>query len=63
MKELKDYSGPFVKNIKFEDLSKETLARLLRVYCKEILTMDAYWQEQMRKRVGEKAARECCLEN
>ena len=63
MKELKDYSGPFVKNIKFEDLSKETLARLLRVYCKEILTMDVYWQEQMRKRSGEKAARECLLEN
>jgi hypothetical protein len=63
MKELKDYSGPFVKNIKFEDLSKETLARLLRVYCREILTMDAYWQEQMRKRAGEQAARECLLEN
>jgi len=63
MKELKDYSGPFLKDIKFEDLSKETLARLLRVYCKEMLTLDAYWQQQIRKRAGEQAERECMLEN
>jgi hypothetical protein len=63
MKELTDYSGPFVRDIKFEDLSKKTLAKLLRVYCKEVLTMDAYWQQQMAKHAGEEISRQCLLEN
>lgn len=63
MAELKDYSGPFIRDIKFEDLSKATLAKLLRAYCKELLTMDAYWQAQMRRRAGEEAERQCTLEN
>lgn len=63
MHELKDYSGPFVRNIRFEDLSKEALGKLLQAYCKEILTLDAYWQKQMRKRVSEDASRECIIEN
>ena len=63
MTELKDYSGPFMRDIRYEDFSKETLAKLLRAYCKEILTIDTYWQEQMRKRLGETAARECLLSN
>jgi hypothetical protein len=63
MQELKDYSGPFVRNIRFEDFSKEALGRLLQACCREILVLDAYWQEQMRKRVGEDAVRECLIEN
>ena len=63
MEELKDYNGPFEQDIRYEDFSKETLARLLRAYCKEILTLDSYWQEQVRKRLGEEAARECLIEN
>lgn len=63
MEELKDYSGSFKRDIKYEDFSKETLAKLLRAYCREILTIDAYWQEQMRKRAGEDVARECLIEN
>ncbi len=63
MEELKDYSGPFKRDIKYEDLSKEALTKLLKAYCKEILTIDAYWHEQMQKRVGEEASRECLLAN
>ena len=63
MKELKDYSGPFKRDVKFEDFSKETLAKLLMAYCKEILTIDTYWHEQMQKRVSEEASRECLIEN
>ena len=63
MGELKDYSGPFVRDIKYEDFSKETLVRLLQAYCKEILTLDSYWQEQVGKRMGEETARECLIEN
>lgn len=63
MEELQDYSGPFKRDIRYEDLSKETLARLLQAYCKELLILDTFWQDQMRKREGEKIARECLLEN
>lgn len=63
MTELRDYSGPFVRDIRYEDFSKEALAKLLQAYCKEILTLDSYWQEQVRKRLGEDAARECLIEN
>lgn len=63
MQELKDYSGPFIRNIRFEDLSKEVLGKLLQVYSKELLVMDAYWQKQMSKRVSEDASRECIIQN
>ena len=63
MKELKDYSGPFIRNIRFEDLSKEVLGKLLHVYSKEFLVMDAYWQKQVSKRVSEDVSRECIIQN
>lgn len=63
MEELQDYSGPFRRDIHYEDFSKETLARLLQAYCKELLILDTYWQEQMRKREGEEVARKCLIEN
>jgi hypothetical protein len=63
MEELQDYSGPFKRDICYEDFSRETLARLLQACCKEILILDTYWQEQMNQRVGEEAARECLIEN
>ncbi len=63
MEELQDYSGPFVRDIKYENFSKETLARLLQAYCREILVLDSYWQEQVGRRLGEESARECLIEN
>jgi hypothetical protein len=63
LKELNDYSGPFIRNIRFEDLSKEVLGKLLQVYSKEFLVMDAYWQKQVSKRVSEDVSRECIIEN
>lgn len=63
METMKDYSGPFKRDVRYEDFSRETLSRLLQAYCREILTLDSYWQEQMRQRVGEDAARECLIQN
>jgi len=63
MEELKDYSGPFKRDLKYEDFSKEALAKLLNVYCKELLLMDTYWQEQMRNRISDEVAFECLLQN
>ncbi len=63
MEELQDYNGPFRPDIKYEDFSKETLVKLLQAYCKEILVLDSFWQEQAVKRIGEQDARECLIEN
>ncbi len=63
MKELKDYSGPFVRDIQYEDLSKQALVGLLRAYCKEVLAIDAFWTEQVRKRLGDEVVNECLLQN
>ncbi len=63
MGELQDYSGPFKRDISYEDFSKETLSKLLQAYCRELLVLDTFWQEQMAKRIGEETARECLIEN
>ncbi len=63
MEALKDYSGPFVSDIKYENFSKEVLARLLRAYCQELLAIDAYWNQQVRTRFGDELANECLLDN
>ena len=56
MKELKDYSGPFVPNLKREDLSKEALVRLLQAACKDYLGIDGCWGSLMRERFGDEVA-------
>ena len=61
MKELKDYSGPYVPNLKYEDLSKEVLVKLLRAFSRECNVLPAYWAEEVRKRLGREVERECLL--
>ncbi len=63
MQELRDYSGKFVPNVRYEDFSKDVLAKLLKAYCRELLVLDVYWQEQVRNRLGDEVAFECLLAN
>jgi len=63
MGKREDYSGELIPDIRYEDFSSEALARLLKAYCKEVLVLDAYWQEQMEKRLGQKVAFECQMAN
>jgi len=63
MEEMKDYSGPFIPNVRYEDFSKEVLSKLLKAYCREMLVIDAYWQDQVRKRLGDDVTKECLLAN
>ncbi len=59
MKELKDYSGPYVPGLKYEDLSKDVLVKLLRAFSRECNVLPAYWAEEVRKRLGRDVEREC----
>ncbi len=61
MEELKDYSGPYIPNLKYEDFSKEVLVKLLRAHSRQINVLPAYWAEQVRKRLGKEAEKECLL--
>jgi hypothetical protein len=56
MAELKDYSGDFLPNAKFQDFSKDALAALLTEYARLSLALDAWWQAVVREKYGEKIA-------
>ncbi len=58
MKELKDYSGDFVPNLKLEDLSKECLVSLYNAAGKLYLGIDRHWNKVARERFGEKVSGE-----
>ena len=59
MADLFDYSGAFNAKLKFEDLSKEVMVKLLGEYQRAYLTILGEWQRVMRERYGEVAAIEC----
>ena len=62
MGDMKDYSGPFKKDLKYEDLSKEVLVELLHGYGEEINLLNFYWAMEVLARVGEEPMREILLE-
>ena len=59
MKKLQDYSGPFNPKLKFEDLSKEMMLKLLNEYQRAYLLIMGEWHRVMRERYGEAEAIEC----
>ena len=56
MKELKDYSGPYVHHVAYTDFSKEMLARLLKAYAKLYVLIDGLWLTKARQELGEEKA-------
>ena len=53
MEELKDYTGPFKKDLKYEDFSKEVLVELLHAYGEEINLLSLFFAKAINKRFGE----------
>ena len=62
MKELSDYSGEFLPNLKLNDFSPTTLAELLTLYAKLYLAMDASWYLTVKERLGNKEALACDIQ-
>jgi len=56
MAELQDYSGEFRPNIKYQDFSKEALARLLTEYGRLGLALDGWWHTIVREKYGKDEA-------
>jgi len=50
--DLKDYSGEFIRGLRYEDFSKETLAKMYNAAGKLILLMDKCWQDLTAEKYG-----------
>ena len=61
MKDLKEYSGKYDTEIKYQDFSKDVLARLLDAYSKEIALLSAFWYNAVKERCGAEQAFACEL--
>jgi len=59
MKELDDYSGQFLPDLKVSDFSSDTLAKLLRLYCQFYRALDGFWYLTVKERVGNEEALAC----
>lgn len=53
MKDLNDYAGPFDSNLRYEDFSKETLAKLLEEFAMALQILEGNWQRILRERFGD----------
>ena len=62
MEELKDYSGPFRQNVKYEDFSKDVLVKLLKGYSDGMNVLNMLWMMEVRKRLGDDATKEILLD-
>jgi len=62
MKELTDYSGDFIPNVRFQDFSKDALVRLLVAACHDYIGIDNLWLNTIRRRFGEEVAFDCSRE-
>ena len=62
MAEINDYSGPFNPHLGFNDLSKDFLLKVVRIWQWAWLQLDAAWYEPLREKVGGEVAHGCDLE-
>jgi hypothetical protein len=53
MEELKDYAGEFRPDIKYENLSKDLLAKLLDYYSEELILLNWMWYDKIAEKLGE----------
>jgi hypothetical protein len=59
LKELDDYSGEFLPDLKLSDFSPDTLVQLLRLYAKLYMAMDGFWYLEVKERADDKEALAC----
>jgi hypothetical protein len=50
--ELKDYSGDFVPDIRYQDFTKDTMAALLTEAGRALVAMDGFWHSRVAERFG-----------
>jgi hypothetical protein len=55
MRDLQDYAGPFDPNLRYEDFSKETLAKLVEEFAMALQILEGNWHRILRERFGDAA--------
>ena len=58
MKELQDYSGEFLPELRLQDFSKDALIRLWQAGGRLYVGIIGFWFRLVRERFGEEAAKE-----
>jgi hypothetical protein len=59
MGELKDYSGEFTPNLKYEDFSKDFLIKVMREWTAAYLRQAEFWFQTIEEQGGQKLACNC----
>jgi len=62
MRQLSDYSGEFITNLRPVDFCHETLAELLVLYSRLFMAMDGFWYLAVRERLGDEAVLACDIQ-
>lgn len=52
MKELKDYSGPLIPNLRWQDFSKDALIKLLTECQRALIMLDGFWHTKVASELG-----------
>lgn len=52
MAELRDYSGDFIPDLKYQDFTKETMAALLTEAGRALVAMDGFWHTRVAEKLG-----------
>ena len=59
MKELRDYSGDYVPDLRLTDFSSETLDEILKLHGKIYLALDGFWYLAVKELVSNEVGFEC----
>ena len=62
MKNLKDYNGQFMPDLRLGDFSPDTLARMAELYCKLYIALDGFWYLTVKGRVSNEEALACDIQ-
>ena len=62
MPKLKDYSGPYKHDLRFEDFTKDFLIELMHSWQKAYLRLSAIWYQAVMEKFGMEAADSCNME-
>ena len=62
MPKLKDYSGPYRHDLKFDDFSKDFLITMMTQWQRACLRLSAIWYEKVMEKFGMEAADACNME-
>ena len=62
VRDLEDYSGEFLPDVRLQDFTRDALVELLVAACHDYIGIDGLWLNTIRRRFGEEVAFDCSRE-